>query len=150
MEYRVEFNQELLDEYLVEYFRRHPKATKKPITRPLHPSINEWMGMQRHQLNALKQHWKDFSVFVCFKHGVTKLNIEKCSMEMICTHPTKVKRDNDNLACKFILDGFTAAQFLSEDNYFVLNPLIIRSRYEKGVTKMEFIIRTEDGACNDM
>lgn len=144
MEYRIEFNKTLLEEYLAEYFKKHPKARKKPITRPLHPSINEWMNMKRPQLNNLKQIWKDFTVFVCFKHGVTRLNISKCSIEMICTFPTKTKRDNDNMTCKFILDGFTAAKFLEEDNYSVVNPLIIRSRYEKGVTKMEFIVRLPD------
>ena len=48
-----------LEEYEKVYFARHPRAKKKPIARPYHESINEWMIMKRPQMNALKQKWKE-------------------------------------------------------------------------------------------
>lgn len=50
-------------EYEKHYFKMHPKASKKPIETPYHPTINQWMIMKRPIMNALKQRWKGEYIF---------------------------------------------------------------------------------------
>ena len=52
-----------LEKYDEYYFSLHPKARKRPIEHPYHPSINTWFIMRRPELNQLKQKWKDFVVW---------------------------------------------------------------------------------------
>lgn len=47
-----------LCEYEKYYFKKHPRASKKPIENPYHPTINQWMIMKRPMMNALKQKLK--------------------------------------------------------------------------------------------
>ena len=60
MEYKLILDQRLINEYSDLYFKQHPRARKKPIERPMHPSLNTWIILPRVQANALKQKWKDF------------------------------------------------------------------------------------------
>ena len=52
-----------LSEYEKYYFKVHPRASKKPIENPYHPTINQWMIMKRPMMNALKQKWKGEYIF---------------------------------------------------------------------------------------
>ncbi len=54
MEYKIIIDQALVDEYCEYYFKLHPKAKKKPIEKPMHPSLNTWMILPRIQMNSLK------------------------------------------------------------------------------------------------
>lgn len=56
-----------LEEYEKYYFEQHPRASKKPIDKPRHPLMNQWMIMKRPMMNALKQKWKDFTKYNCRK-----------------------------------------------------------------------------------
>lgn len=47
-----------LEEYEKYYFKQHPRASKKPIENPYHPTINQWMIMKRPMMNALKKNGK--------------------------------------------------------------------------------------------
>ena len=53
-------DQTVLDKYNKYYFNKYPKRKKIPIERPIHPSINKWMILQRPAMNNLKQTWKEF------------------------------------------------------------------------------------------
>ena len=44
-----------LERYNTYYFLEHPRAKKKPIEKPYHPSINTWCILPRIQMNTLKQ-----------------------------------------------------------------------------------------------
>lgn len=54
MEYKIVIDQPLVDEYCENYFKIHPRAKKKPIEKPYHPSINEWCILRRTSMNNLK------------------------------------------------------------------------------------------------
>ena len=51
---------DVVDKYNAYYFSQHPRAKKKQIEHPYHPSINVWSIKPRIQMNALKQTWKQF------------------------------------------------------------------------------------------
>lgn len=53
----------VVDRYNEYYFSQHPKAKKKQIEHPYHPSINVWAIKPRIQMNALKQSWKAFIIW---------------------------------------------------------------------------------------
>jgi len=41
MEYKLILDQQLIDEYADFYFKEHPRAKKKPIERPIMPTLNQ-------------------------------------------------------------------------------------------------------------
>ena len=65
----IVMDSDLVSEYTRHYFAEHPRASKPPIAGPTHPSINQWMVLQRQAMNTLKQKWKDFSAWVIRKNG---------------------------------------------------------------------------------
>lgn len=120
-----------LSEYEKYYFKLHPKAKKKPIDKPRHPSINSWMIMKRPMMNALKQKWKDFMIWFIDNQGYTNLHIEKCEMKFITYFETNRRHDVDNSAPKFILDGLAESGFIVDDDSKHLTSLTL----EVGVDK---------------
>ena len=52
----------VVDKYNQFYFSQHPKAKKKQIEHPYHPSINVWAIKPRIQMNALKQSYFHYMV----------------------------------------------------------------------------------------
>ena len=116
MEYKLILDQHIIDEYADFYFSQHPRARKKPIERPMHPTINTWMILPRIQMNALKQKWKDFGVWWINKLGYENLKLEKFEMTFITYMPSKRRADPDNTSPKFLLDSFSEAGFICDDD----------------------------------
>ena len=121
----------IIDKYNQYYFSQHPRAKKKPIEHPYHPSINTWMILPRIQMNALKQKWKDFVTFWIREIGL--LNKKIFSFYMIFTSfmPTKRRIDCDNTVPKFILDGFSESGFIIDDDGNHLKSLTLKTGYDK-------------------
>ena len=132
----------LLDEYADYYFKQHPRARKKPIEKPWHPSINQWMILPRIQMNALKQKWKDFVVWWIDKLGYTDLMLDNFEIEEIIYFPTKKRADIQNFISKFIDDGFVASGFIIDDDYKHMKKIIMSIEYDKNYPRTEIIIRT--------
>ena len=63
-EIKIVIDEPILEKYYEYYFKNHPKAKKKPIEKPQHPSINQWMVMRRPHMNQVKGKWKDFTVWL--------------------------------------------------------------------------------------
>jgi len=131
----------IIDEYATYYFRLHPKAKKKPITVPYHPSINTWVIMRRPLMNALKQKWKSFMVWFVEYLGYTNMNILEC--EIICTtyFKTKIRHDCDNQTPKFILDGMVDAGLIIDDDEKHITSLTLRCGYDKDNPREEILIK---------
>lgn len=147
MEYKLVLDQAVLDEYYKHYFKLHPKAKKKPIEHPYHPSINVWMILPRIQMNDLKQKWKDFIVWWIDKLGYTNLKLDKVEMTLIVYMPTRRRIDVDNLCPKFIQDGFTESGFWVDDDSKHLVSLTLKTGYDKDHPRTEFylkVINTDD------
>ena len=138
----IDFTEELLEEWIKEYFKQHPRATKRPIKYSSHPSINEWCVLKRPEMNSLKQHWKEFTIFLVKHYELEDLHIKKCKCEYIIYQPTKRDRDLDNISPKFILDGLTVKDgcgLLESDSYTCVTKLTLSCEYKKGVRGAKLI-----------
>lgn len=134
----------VLERYNTYYFLEHPRAKKKPIEKPYHPSINTWCILPRIQMNALKQKWKDF---VCFWMKLEKLENKKLdSFDITITvfFDTKRRHDVDNQVPKFILDGFTEAGFIVDDDEKHLHSLTLKTGYDKENPRTEIEVFIKD------
>ena len=131
---------EVLEKYNNYYFEQHPRAKKKPIPSPYHPSINAWFILKRPQLNALKQKWKDFIVWWIKDLGYEGKQLNKVKMTFTVYFPTKARHDVDNQVPKFILDGFTEAGLIPDDDEGHLTELTLRTGYDKQNPRTEIQI----------
>ena len=135
---------EVLKKYNTYYFLEHPRAKKEPIEHPYHPSINTWCILPRIQMNALKQKWKDF---ICFWMKLEKLENKKLDsfdITMTVFFNTKRRHDVDNQVPKFILDGFTEAGFIVDDDEKHLHSLTLKTEYDKENPRTEIEIFIKD------
>lgn len=129
-----------LERYERFYFRLHPKATKKPIENPYHPTMNIWMIMKRPMMNALKQRWKDFIVWFIKEQGYANLHIDKCEMKFTTYYKTNRRHDVDAASPKFILDGFTESGFIIDDDSTHLISLTLECYVDKEFPRTEIEI----------
>ena len=130
-----------LSEYEKYYFKIHPRASKKPIENPYHPTINQWMIMKRPMMNALKQRWKDFIIWFIDNQGYSNLHINKCEMIFTTYYKTNRRHDIDNSAPKFILDGFSESGFINDDDITHLVRLTLQCAVDKENPRTEIIIK---------
>ena len=140
MEYKIVITQADIERYAEEYFTEHPKAYKKPIEHPYHPSINTWFVMKRPQMNALKQKWKDFVKWLVEENHLSNLRLTTFSMTFKTYMPTKRRIDPDNTVPKFILDGMTDAGLIVDDDGEHLKSLELCTGYDKENPRTEIII----------
>ena len=140
-ELKLVLNQEVLDKYNTYYFNLYPKRKKIPIERPLHPSINTWMIMQRPAMNNLKQNWKDFCKWWIEDLGYQDYKLDKYEMTFITYMPTKRRSDPDNMSPKFIMDGFTESGFIIDDDGSHLKSLTLKTDYDKNNPRTEIYIK---------
>ena len=144
MEYKMIMDQQLIDEYNQYYFKKYPRAKKPAIEKPRHPLLNTWMILPRIQMNSLKQKWKFFGVWWCKKLGYDGLMLDKFDVEVITYMPTRRRSDCDNTVPKFLLDSFTEAGFIVDDDYKHLQSLTLRMGYDKDNPRTEIIITTKN------
>ena len=137
---RLVIDNNTLEKYEQFYFRLHPKATKKPIENPYHPTMNVWMIMKRPMMNALKQRWKDFIVWFIKEQGYANLHIDKCEMKFITYYKTNRRHDVDAASPKFILDGFTESGFIIDDDSTHLVSLTLECYVNKESPRTEIEI----------
>lgn len=129
-----------LEKYNQYYFALHPKAKKVPIEKPYHPSINVWFTKKRIEMNALKQKWKDFTVWWVNDLGCQGKLLDRFTMTITIYFPTKARHDLDNQTPKFILDGFIEAGFIVDDDEKHLTSLTFKSGYDKENPRTEIEI----------
>lgn len=129
-----------LEDYFNYYFHKYTTRRKKPIEKPIPPSLNQWSIMKRPQANDLKQKWKEFIIWLITKYKLNDKGIKKCNMAYIYTFPTRTRRDLDNYTPKFINDGLVESGFMIDDSYFNVEEAKYKGRYEKGVWRTEITI----------
>ena len=143
LEYKLVLDNSVINDYTEFYFSQHPRAKKKPIDRPIQPSLNQILILPRIQMNDLKQKWKHFAVWWINRLGLQDLRLDKFEMEVGIYMPTKRRFDLDNHGnCKLILDGFTESGFIIDDDCNHLTKMILYGGYDKDNPRTEFIFRT--------
>lgn len=138
---KLTLTQETVDRYCAEYFKKHPRARKKPIEHPYHPSINVWCILPRIQMNALKQKWKDFVVWWMNDLGYNNMKLDEFEMIFTTFMPTKRRSDPDNFSPKYILDGMSEAEFIIDDDGSHLKALTLKTSYDKCKPRTEIEIK---------
>ena len=139
------FDQATLMEYRKQYFINHPRARKFPFKEAIPPSLNQFLVMKRPQQNATKQLWKEFGMYVAKDYA--GLNLTRCEIEMHFTFKDKRRRDIDNylgISNKLLFDAISAEEgigIITDDSYSVITKVTGTAQYEKGVSKLEMIIR---------
>lgn len=134
-------NNEILQEYYNYYFNKYPRRKKKPIKSPIPPSLNQWMVMQRPQMNNEKQIWKEFIVWLINKNNLQNKNIDKAIVTFTYYFPTKHRHDADNYTPKNIMDGFTESKLLTDDDFNHIEMLCIKGGYDKSNPRTEINIK---------
>ena len=143
-ELKLVLDQSVIDKYAQYYFEKHPRAKKKPIEHPYHPSINVWCILPRVQMNAMKQKWKDFCVWWINDMGLANKKIDNFDLIETVYYGTKRRHDVDNILPKFILDGFTESGFIVDDDEKHLHNLILKTGYDKDNPRTEFELILKD------
>lgn len=141
---KLVIDNKVLELYEKYYFIKHPRASKKPIEQPYHPSINQWMIMKRPMMNALKQKWKDFIIFFIKSQGYSNLHIEKCEMIFTVFYSTNRRHDVDNGVPKFILDGFAESGFIVDDDSKHVTSLTLKCDVDKDNPRTEILVVRQD------
>lgn len=136
-EYILTIDKGILEKYNTYYFSKHPRAKKKPIENPYHPSINTWFILKRMSLNNLKQKWKDFILWLTLPLVKRGLSFDKFELYIHIYMPTKRPFDLDNCTPKFILDGLVESGFISDDNINHLVKLSLTGAYDKNNPRTE-------------
>ena len=91
-------------------------------------------------MNALKQKWKDFTIWLVRKNGLENLKLESFAIKFVTYMPTKRRIDPDNTVPKFILDGFTESGFIMDDDSTHLKSLELCAEYDKNDPRTEIFI----------
>ena len=141
---RLIIDNNTLADYEKYYFANHPKAKKKPIENPYHPTLNQWMIMKRPMMNALKQKWKDFICWFIDNQGYSNLHIDKCEMKFVTYYKTNRKHDIDNSIGKFIIDGFVESGFIVDDNSEHIISLTLECYVDKDNQRTEIEVSVSD------
>ena len=111
-------------------------------------SLNELIVIQnRMVMNTKKEKWGDLGVWIADKYKLSNLQIPNLMMEYRIFSETKANKDNDNIAggIKFLSDGLiTKSGMCLDDNYNIVNPLLINCNYDKDKPRTEIRISTFD------
>lgn len=144
---RIVLDDESVVHYNMYYLLKHPRAKKKPIQSPIHPSLNSWMILKRPVMNSLKQRYKDYIVFMAEECGLSGMHIDHCEITLQYYFPTNRRHDCDNYTPKFYLDGLTAADVIADDDFTHVTSLHTYGHIDRENPRVEMIITcygTED------
>lgn len=143
-EIKFEITNQTLEKYNKYYFSIHPRAKKVPIEHPYHPSINTWFILPRPQMNALKQKWKDFGIWLINNLGYADMKIENYEIEYITYMPTRRRIDPDNTTPKFLNDALVESGFIMDDDGVHMKSLTLKTGYDKENPRTEITVRILD------
>ena len=143
MEYKIIIDQQMVDEYNKYYFKCHPRAKKNPIDRPIMPTLNQILILQRVQIAALKAKYKEFGMWLVNRYGYENLCLDMFELEVKVYMPTRRRFDLDNCVggVKLLMDAFTESKMIIDDNYLNLTKLTITGGYDKDNPRTEFYIK---------
>ena len=137
---KIVIDRDSLERYESHYFTLHPRAKKKPIKSPQHPSINTYTRMSTHAANNLKQSWKAFIMWIIEDLGYKDLQIQECEITYVTYFSQDRRHDLDNISPKYILDGFVEAGFIMDDDYTHIKKLTTQCDIDKENPRIEFLI----------
>lgn len=151
--YVITFNSETLQAYTEHYFRSNPKRKKAPLDwagKKRTGQLVSWNRLincpNRIMQNQWKQEFADYTKYILHQQGLVGKRIERCAVTIRQFNGTRAHSDTDNLMAKASIDAMVKEGFLVEDNYTVVNPVMLTTEYDKENPRSEIIIYeiTED------
>jgi len=136
----ISIDNNVIEKYLKEYFKKYPKRKKRPIEKSIPPSLNAWMVMPRFQMNNQKQNWKEFGEWLVRYYGYENKKIEKCKIIIEYFFNSKRRHDADNYTPKNLFDSFTSSGLLIDDDFNHVESLTIKGNYSKENPRTEIRI----------
>jgi Holliday junction resolvase RusA-like endonuclease len=130
-EIKITIDKKVLNEYYDYYFAFYPRRKKIPIAKPIPPSLNTWMIMNRNQMNACKQSWKEFGTWLVKRNNLGGMRINKCRIIIQYFFDSKRRHDADNYTPKNLFDSFTNGGLLVDDDFDHVESLTIVGGYSK-------------------
>ena len=143
-ELKLVLDKSVVDRYCDYYFSQHTRAKKKPITEPIHPSINKWCILPRISMNALKQKHKDFIMWWINDLGYANMQLSDFSIHYKIYFDSKRRHDTDNYVAKFWHDAFTESGFIVDDDSNHMHSLTMECGYDKENPRTEITITIHD------
>ena len=138
-EIKIIIDNNVLELYYKHYFEKYPKRKKRYIEKPIPPSLNHWMIMPRFQMNAQKQAWKEFGIWLVKHYRYENMKIEKCKIVIEYFFGDKRKHDADNYTPKNLFDSFTVSGLLIDDDFSHVESLTIKGNYSKDNPRTEIM-----------
>lgn len=112
-------------------------------------SLNELLVIpDRFMMNNLKQQWSDFGLWLSDYYDITGKMYTNAVIEVVVYGATNANRDNDNTSAgvKFLNDAlFVKSKAFTDDNFKVINPLILSNDTDKNHPRTEILI----SLCDD-
>ena len=146
MKYEICLNNEVLDLYHKEYFKKYPKRHVPPLKSPFPPSLNRFTAMTRIAQNSEKQKYKEFGIWLASYYKIANLNLEN---NITITYSFYFKdhrrRDVDNtmLTPKFLNDALVESKVMVDDNGERVRLVFDIFRYDKNNPRCVMVI--DDG-----
>lgn len=136
-EIKIIIDNNIIEEYNKYYFSKYPRRRKKPIEKPIPPSLNTWMIMTRNKMNNQKQCWKEFGEWLVDYNNLRNRKLEKCKIEIEYFFDSKRRHDADNYTPKNLFDSFTVSGLLVDDDFNHVESLLIKGNYSKNNPRTE-------------
>lgn len=137
----IEFNQDNLDRFLVEYYKTHRKGKKVIIESPIAMSLNKLLVITNRIIqNNHKHNRGEYTKFIIRELGLEKLGINECDLKVEFVFKDRTRRDLDNFSAgiKHNMDAIVDLGVITDDDYLHIKSITSCARYEKGVSKMIF------------
>ena len=99
------------------------------------------MIMKRPMMNAVKQKWKDFIVWLIDSKGYSNLHIDKCEILQTVYYPNNRRHDIDNSVPKFILDGLVESGMIVDDDSDHITKLTLRCDVDLQSPRTEIFVK---------
>ncbi len=138
---KIVIDEEVRQAYLKYYFDKYERRRVEPV-KLFPPSLNKFMTLQRMTANAMKQKYKEYSVFLASYFGIANIKLENAEMKYTFYYGDRRRRDVDNLLIcpKMLNDGMVDAGVLVDDDSRHLGLLIERTKYDKEHPRIEIEI----------
>ena len=92
-------------------------------------------------MNALKQRWKDFGVWLVEDHGYSNLRIEQCEMIYTVYYPNNRRHDADNSVPKFFQDSLVESGFVVDDDSTHIRSWTLRCEVDTKHPRTEILVK---------
>ena len=120
MIYTLIFNQQNLEEFYSDYFKRFPLRAKRHIESPIVPSLNRWLALSPRGRQPIKKAWVEYVRFVLAKQDLLDVNLKACKVHLHFVFGDRRLSDLDNRTPKLLQDALTQCGFWTDDNYTVV------------------------------